>query len=171
MNRKTKLMIGSSLLIISTISSASVILGQQSANVGEVEITPANEEGYRRNGINIANLSAQLNTTNQRAFIIAHLGTGERSRLLNHRRLACIRSMLINSSPDKFTLAEGERVNGLGRIEVYLGSELMNVALLARNVVPCHRVRRRIGHHVAAEQIVGRERRERVSHHDWSGDA
>ena len=23
----------------------------------------------------------------------------------------------------------------------------------------------------AAEQIVGRERRERVSHHDWSGDA
>ncbi len=23
----------------------------------------------------------------------------------------------------------------------------------------------------AAEQIVGRERRERVSHHEWSGDA
>jgi hypothetical protein len=23
----------------------------------------------------------------------------------------------------------------------------------------------------AAQQIVGRERRERVSHHDWSGDA
>jgi hypothetical protein len=71
--------------------------------------------------------------------------------------------MLVNSSPEKFTLAEGERVNGLGRIEIYLGSEIMSVALIARNAVPCHRVgTRRVGHHVAAEQLVGPERRLRV---------
>ncbi|MDX6528882.1 MAG: hypothetical protein QOH41_1172 [Blastocatellia bacterium] len=166
MDRRTKLILGSSMLMVCVMSSTNVVLGQQLVNVGEVETTSATEEGYRRNGINIANLSAQLNTTNQRAFIIAHLGTGERSRQLNHRRLACIRSMLINSSPDKLTLAEGERVKGLGRIEVYLGSELMNVALLARNAVPCHRVRRRVGHHVAAEQIVRPERGERLSQLD-----
>jgi hypothetical protein len=162
--------IGWSLLVISIVSSTPIIQGQQAAQA-QVETTSANEEGYRKNGINITNLSALLNTTYQRAFIIAHLGTGERSRQLNRRRLACIRSMLVNSSPDKFTLAEGERVNGLGRLEVYHGSELMNVALLARNAVPCHRVRRRVGHHVAAEQIVGPERRERVSHQAWCGDA
>ena len=121
------------MLIISVMFCTSFVGAQQTSNLAEVEITPANEEGYRRNGINIANLSALLNTTNQRAFIIAHLGSGERSRQLNRRRLACIRSMLINSSPEKITFAEGERVNGLGRVEFYLGSELMQVALVAHN--------------------------------------
>ena len=147
------------MLMIITMSSINGALGQQSANVGEVETTAPTEEGYRRNGINIANLSALLNTTNQRAFVIAHLGSSEKSRELNRRRLACIQSMLVNSSPEKFTLAEGERVKGLGRIEIYLGTELMSVALIARNAVPCYRVRsRHVGHHVAAEQIVAGER-------------
>jgi hypothetical protein len=74
MNRTTKLIISSCVLILSAMSSINGALAQQSANVAEVETTAATEEGYRRNGINIANLSALLNTTNQRAFVIAHLG-------------------------------------------------------------------------------------------------
>jgi hypothetical protein len=133
MNRKAKLITASFILIISVLSCTIFVVAQQPSNQAEVEITPANEEGYRRNGINIVNLSALLNTTNQRAFIIAHLGKGERSPRLNRRRLSCIRTMLVNSSPEKITFAEGERVNGLGRVEFYLGSELMHVALVTRN--------------------------------------
>ena len=32
-------------------------------------------------------------------------------------------------------------------------------------------MKKQLAGEAAAEQIVGRERRERVSHHDWSGDA
>jgi hypothetical protein len=34
-----------------------------------------------------------------------------------------------------------------------------------------HRLAWAVLEHDTVEQIVGRERRERVSHHDWSGDA
>jgi hypothetical protein len=44
---------------------------------------------------------------------------------------------------------------------IFIGAALFLIALY----------RRRRRYRVAAEQIVGRERRERVSHHDLSGDA
>ena len=66
---------------------------------------------------------------------VARLGTGERSRNLNRTRLYVVRATLIEDlglqEPEVVT-AEGERVNGLGRIEVYIGGELVDTLLIHR---------------------------------------
>ncbi len=127
-------------LIVAVASSSALIAAQQTQVEAQVEIAPPNEEGYRRNGIAIANLEALVNTTKERAFIVAHLGRGETARQLNHRRLECIRSQFGSGvKPGKVILVEGERVRGLGRVDFYLGSELMHVALVPRNSNLCHR--------------------------------
>jgi len=110
----------------------------QSTQRAEAETTSPNESGYVRTRINIVNLGAIINTTENRAFIIARLGAGEYSRTLNQNRFACVRFVLQDSlKTERIIFAEGERVKGLGRIEFYLGNELMNTALIARNRSIC----------------------------------
>jgi len=100
----------------------------------EVEIVPATARGCQRNTIDVANLGALVQTTKEKALVIARLGRGETNRLLNRRRLNDVKTEFgINWDASKIILAEGERVKGQGRIEFYLGSELMSVSLLARN--------------------------------------
>jgi len=99
----------------------------------EVEIVPATAQGCRRNTINVANHRALLESTKDKAFVIAHLGTGETNPRLNHRRLNDVKTEFGLGNSPKLIFAEGGRVQGAGRIEFYLGSELMSVSLLARN--------------------------------------
>ena len=100
----------------------------------ETEVVPANAKGCQRNIINIANLGALVQTTKEKVFVIAHLGIREKSRQLNLRRLHDIRMEFgDNWRADKVILAEGGRVKEQGRIEFYLGSELMHVSLMKRN--------------------------------------
>jgi len=104
---------------------------------GEVEVSPPNEKGYQRTEIAIANTDALVHTTKDKAFIIAHLGTGE-TRIVNRRRLACVKDLFGSGfDPRKVILAEGRPVTGNGRIEIFLGGELMHVALFARNANIC----------------------------------
>jgi len=58
---------------------------QPSPPPAEVEIIPATARGCQRNTINVANLQALVQTTRDKAFIIAHLGTGETNPRLNRR--------------------------------------------------------------------------------------
>jgi len=55
---------------------------------------------------------------------IAHLGTGERNPDLNRRRLHNVRAYLTQFGwkrpPATVVTAEGERVNGYGRIDIYV---------------------------------------------------
>jgi hypothetical protein len=55
---------------------------------------------------------------------IAHLGTGERNRDLNRRRLHNVRAYLTEFAWKRrratVVTAEGERVNGYGRIDIYV---------------------------------------------------
>jgi len=110
--------------------------GQSTEEKGEVDFIPATARGCQRNTINIANLKALLQTTKEKVFVIAHLGTGETNPRLNRRRLHDVRTEFTNvglgNSP-KLTLAEGKRVRGPGHIDFYLDSELMSVSLLTRN--------------------------------------
>jgi hypothetical protein len=99
----------------------------------EVEIVPATARGCQRNTINAANLQALVSTTNEKAFVIAHLGTGETNPRLNRRRLNDVKTELALGDSAKIVFAEGNRIRGPGRIEFYLGSELMSVSMLARN--------------------------------------
>lgn len=62
-------------------------------------------------------------------ILIARLGKGEQSISLNHRRLHNARiylSKFLLRKPDTIIVAEGERVMGRGRIEVYVGGKLVD---------------------------------------------
>lgn len=55
---------------------------------------------------------------------VAHLGTGERNPALNRRRLHNVKAYLTNFGwrrpRETVVTAEGERVNGFGRVEIYV---------------------------------------------------
>ena len=69
-------------------------------------------------------------------IIIARLGEGESSRIYNRRRLHNISTYLNyirKISKERIVTAEGERVTGRGRVEVYADGKLMIVFTVARN--------------------------------------
>lgn len=69
-------------------------------------------------------------------IMIARLGNGERRRELNHRRLHNARTFLIEFGqrvPQTIITAEGERVDGYGRVELYLGGKLFHVLMTNPN--------------------------------------
>lgn len=71
---------------------------------------------------------------------IARIGDGERSRELNQRRLHNIQAYLTEYQPMKprdVVTAEGSRVEGYGRVEIYLGGKLVDVFLIQRNKDIC----------------------------------
>jgi len=74
-----------------------------------------------------------VQTTKEKAFVIAHLGTGETNPSLNRRRLNDVKTEFGLGDSPKIIFAVGARVRGLGRIYFYLGSELMSVTLIVRN--------------------------------------
>lgn len=113
---------------------AATLYGQQPRpSPAEVETVPATARGCQRNTINVANLQALVGTTTEKAFVIAHLGTGETNPRLNRRRLNDVKTEFGLGDSPKIIFAEGARVRGLGRIDFYLGSKLMSVSLLSRN--------------------------------------
>ena len=71
--------------------------------------------------------------------LVARLGKGETNRRFNQRRLHNIRERIIarGIDPKKFIVAEGEKVSGLGRVEVYAGGKLIEVFPVKRNRDVC----------------------------------
>ena len=71
---------------------------------------------------------------------VARLGSSERSREFNRRRLFNVREFLkdrANIQAEKLVVAEGEPVGGLGRVEFYLSGKKVGSLLLARNKDLC----------------------------------
>ena len=123
------------LIILSVVSFASSVTKAQGPSP-EPEVIPANTTRCQRNTINIANLKQVARIKNEKVFVIAHLGSGEVSRNLNRRRLKDIGVEFDQIGPmDRKTLvmAEGERVKGQPRVDVYLGSKLYFVSYIPRN--------------------------------------
>ena len=74
----------------------------------------------------------------ERVFVIARLGEGEKSRRLNQRRLHKARTYLNNRlKSESIVVAEGERASGEGRVEFYVGSELVLVSMVRRGADLC----------------------------------
>jgi hypothetical protein len=114
------------LIILSVVPFASSVTKAQSPSP-EPEVILANTTRCQRNTINIANLKQVARIKNEKVFVIAHLGSGEVSQNLNRPRLRDIGAEFDQIGPmDRKTLvlAEGERVKGQARVDVYLGSEL-----------------------------------------------
>ena len=70
-------------------------------------------------------------------IVIARLGDGEQHRQdLNRRRLHNVRTYLLefaHRSPGTIITAEGERVKGYGRVELYVGGKLFYVLMIRPN--------------------------------------
>jgi len=90
------------------------------------------------NAAKLDNLVVMARAGSERVFVIARLGKGETSRYLIHRRLYNAKTYIHGRlKPDGLVLAEGERVNGQGRIDFYLGSTFIMSALAARGKDLC----------------------------------
>ena len=75
----------------------------------------------------------------ERLFVIARPGKTESSNRISLARLSYTKAILFQARRFPFqspVFAEGERVNGQGRIEFYLGSNLRLVTLAKRNRIP-----------------------------------
>ncbi len=74
-------------------------------------------------------------------ILIARLGSGEKSRSLNRRRLLNVREGLQGTlgTVEPIIITEGDRVNGFGRVEVYSGGKFVGALLARRNshVIKC----------------------------------
>ena len=72
-------------------------------------------------------------------IIVARLGTGEKSSRLNQYRLAMIEEYIKRRGDLnlKYVLAEGSRVRGLGRVELYVGGRLFRSLPLKKNKGYC----------------------------------
>lgn len=86
---------------------------------------------------NIALLDAAHAEAGEDGLIIAiaRLGSGERNRVLNHRRLYNLRTYLEKFRKRKgetIITAEGQRIKDSGRIEVYVGGKLQVILELNR---------------------------------------
>lgn len=72
-------------------------------------------------------------------ILVARLGTGEKGRSLNRRRLHNARSFLTERLGDyslpsgKLVASEGERVNGYGRVEIYVLGKFYYALKIRRN--------------------------------------
>lgn len=67
---------------------------------------------------------------------IARLGKGEQKRAISRQRLRKVRRYLVENwqrVSDTIVTAEGERVEGYGRIELYVGGKLRSTILVERN--------------------------------------
>jgi len=72
-------------------------------------------------------------------ILIARLGNGETSRVHNRLRLLIAKNYLSKYSlpVQRIVAAEGERVNGYGRVELYVAGKLRVVLLANRNKPMC----------------------------------
>lgn len=72
----------------------------------------------------------------QSIIMIARLGDGESSRGVIRRRLSALRDYFVRTrgiAEGNVITAEGERVRGLGRVEIYVGGKLSVVFGMRRN--------------------------------------
>lgn len=98
----------------------------------QVETKPTNCE------FNVSVLTGAHRTAGDSGLVImiARLGTRETRKELNDRRLHNARTFLIEFGqrvPQTIVTAEGDRVDGYGRVELYVGGKLFHVLLMSRD--------------------------------------
>lgn len=111
------------------------VVGVAQQSSPEIGIVKGDGNAGELNSAYLDKLTVDQQSTNERIFVIARLGKGETARSLNLNRLKAARSYLVETrgiNREQVIFAEGERAAGEGRVEFYLGSELMLVSLAAR---------------------------------------
>lgn len=99
---------------------------------GQVETKPANCEF----NVSVLTGAHRVAGDDGLVIIIARLGRGEVKRALNRRRLHNARAFLVqfgHRSPKTIITAEGDRIDGYGRLELYAGGKLFHVLMTSPN--------------------------------------
>lgn len=132
------------LALVMLLSAASLIAQEQparsSAQGWGVPGTPLNCEMNFQNLEYVSSLMRSQKSQNGTLILIARLGTGEKQREMNRRRLYNVRLKLssqLNVPTEKIIIAEGERVKGFGRIEFYVVGELIGALLIPKHSDIC----------------------------------
>lgn len=121
----------------------SLVLMGASVSVGQSRSVPEPAQPLQPILGNCEDNILQLSHAHQAAgadgtiIAIARLGSGERNRELNRRRLHNVRIYLTEfdwrRAPETMITAEGERVRGYGQVELYVRGVLFAVLAIRRN--------------------------------------
>lgn len=121
----------------------SLLLAGSSIGTAQNKSAPATEQPSQlmptncESNISLLSLAHQAANEGRLLFAIARLGDGEYKRELNRRRLHNVRVYLTEfdwqRTPEALITAEGERVKGYGRVELYVDGRLFDVIAVKRN--------------------------------------
>jgi hypothetical protein len=93
------------------------------------------------NAVSFDTLASMLRSTiDERLLVVARLGKGENSRELNRRRLYNVRTCFKGNweiDAKRFVFAEGDKIEGEGRVEFYIGNDLIIVSVVKRGKDIC----------------------------------
>jgi hypothetical protein len=131
--RTTKHKLRLSLLILLVLAAHNALAQK---NPDEPQIVTGDSGSCELNALFLDNLGSMARSGSERIFIIARQGHDEQSSLISRRRLLSVREQLVQNrgiSAERITFAEGDRINGDGRVEYYFGSKLVFVSLARRN--------------------------------------
>jgi hypothetical protein len=102
--------------VLWTISSSEQIIAQSSSS--ETHTVEGDANSCELNSLYLDMMTNEHRANNERVFVIARLGRGETSRSLLRHRLGISRVYLNGRiKSDRILFAEGDRVNGKGRVE------------------------------------------------------
>jgi hypothetical protein len=81
-------------------------------------------------------LAQGANIEDSDIILIFRLGKGEKSKKVINRRMEVVRNHINfrKQNLEKFVLAEGEKTNGLGKVEIYIKGKLTEVLFAKKNV-------------------------------------
>lgn len=129
-----------------TIISVSLLLlfplsAVEAQTINEPRIVKSGSNSCELNSLYLDSLAQDARPSNERVFVIARRGGKESSKYISRRRLELARLHLVVAtdrfSSDRIVFAEGDTVNGEGRLEFYLGSKLYLISLAQRDKNIC----------------------------------
>ena len=122
------------------IGVASTVAAQQASTVSSTNERPGNCNSNSAQLDRVRNEASSGVEKGEVIIAIARLGKGEGSRELNRRRLYSVQAYLSKRAgvPEKnIVVGEGQRAEGYGRVELYVGGKLLNVLLVEPNKLLC----------------------------------
>lgn len=105
-----------------------------------VPASPLSCEDNQAHMENVTTLMSEQPSTNGVVILIARLGKGEERRELNYRRAFNVSERykaVLGVPAEKIIVAEGERVNGFGRVEIYWNGEMIGALPVKKNSDIC----------------------------------
>ncbi len=123
------------------LSSFTVVFAQERANRLTIESFRNDVPGNCESNIAVLDSLAQRTGADELIIVIARLGNNENRNRLNYRRLHNVRAYLtgyftdptVRRRMETIITAEGERVSGYGRIELYANGRLFWVLKVRHN--------------------------------------